>query len=117
MTRLCGSGGCRCLPVNALRSCHQIEMPVAAEQWERVLAAEGGDPEIVGGDGFAHALQFEDNLSVMLCGGFIDVEHQAVAEQGGQPSFVTGSSSRLRDAVAILAQHNHRNRHLVGACE
>ena len=92
-------------------------MPIATEQWKRVLAAEGGDPEIVRGHGFAQPLEFENDLGVMLCSGFIDVEHEAVAEQAGQPTFVAGPFSRLRNPVAIFAQHNHRNCHLFGAGE
>jgi hypothetical protein len=48
-------------------------MAVAAEQGKRMLAAEGGDPEIVGGDRFASPLQFEGDIGIVMRGGFINV--------------------------------------------
>ncbi len=92
-------------------------MAVAAEEWEGVLHAEGGDPEVVGGDWLALAFEFENDLGVMLGGGLVDVDHRAVPKKTGEPVFVAGPLSRLCDAVAILAQHDYWNCHLFGASE
>ena len=43
-----------------------------------MLAAEGGDPEVVGWDGFADALQFENDLGIVMRGRFVDVQHEAI---------------------------------------
>ena len=43
------------LPADPFGSGYEIEVAVAAEQRERVLAAEGGDPEVVGRNWFAFA--------------------------------------------------------------
>ena len=41
------------LPVDPLGSCHQVEMAIATQERERVLATECGDPNVVGRNGFA----------------------------------------------------------------
>jgi hypothetical protein len=64
-----------------------------------VLAAEGGDPEVVGGDGSADALEFENDLGIVMRGRFVDVQqrskhHEANTEQGCEPVFIV---ARWRD--------------------
>jgi hypothetical protein len=49
-------------------SFYEIEVVVAAWQRERVLAAEGGDPQVVGGDGFADALEFLNDFGIVMRG-------------------------------------------------
>jgi len=81
----------RRLPVDALRAWHEIEVAVAAEKWEGVLAAEGGDPEVVGGDGPALAFEFENDLGIVLRGGLVDVQDEAILEEVREPVFVGGA--------------------------
>jgi hypothetical protein len=48
---------------------------------------------------------------------FVDVEDEAVMNQTAQPFLVSRPVPRLRNAVAILSQHNHWNCHLIGTGE
>src|SRR5450755_1015845 len=82
-----------------------------------MLPAEGCDPNIVGWNRLAFALQFESDFCVTMGGGLGDVQHCAVLEQPLKPAFVVRPVSRLRDSVAILTEYDNRNRHLVGASE
>ena len=43
-----------------------------------MLAAEGGDPEVVGGDWFAGALEFENDLGIVMRGRLVDAQHEAI---------------------------------------
>ena len=46
-------------PIEAPESGNKIKVPVPAYKREGMLAAERGDPEIVGGNGLAFPFQFE----------------------------------------------------------
>ncbi len=48
--------GKTCSPPDPLCPRHQVKMPIAAQQRKRMLPAERGDPNIVGGDRLAFAL-------------------------------------------------------------
>lgn len=82
-----------------------------------MLAAEGGNPEVVGGDGFACALECENDFGIVMRGRFVDVQHEAIVDQACEPVFVGGAAARLGDSVAVFAEHNDGNRHLFGASE
>ena len=82
-----------------------------------MLAAECGDPEIVGGNRLALALEFEADLRVVMRGRLLNVQHCAVIEQPCQPVFVARPMTGLGDAVAVLADNDYRNRYLFGAGE
>jgi len=56
-------------------------MLIATQQRQAALATEGGDPEVVGGDGFGDALEFEEDLSIVMRGRLVDVQHEVVMEQ------------------------------------
>ena len=90
-------------------------MAIAAKKWKRVLSAKRGDPEIVGGNGFALASQLECNFSVILAGRLGDIQHEAVAQQTCEPVLIACPVPGLGDPIAIFAEHNHGDRHLVGA--
>lgn len=85
-------------------------MAIAAQERERMLAAEGGDPNIVRGNRFAHSLQFESDVGVVVSGGFTDIQYQAVTKQVREPPFVGQTVSRLRNSIAIFAQSNFLRR-------
>lgn len=62
-------------------------MAVAAWQRERVLAAEGGDPQVVGWDGFADALEFLNDFGIVMRGWIVDVQHEGVMDQACEAVF------------------------------
>ena len=61
------------LPGAAAQSGDGVKMGVSGDDWHGVLAAEGGDPEVVCGDRFTRELEFQPNCSVVT-GGFACAE-------------------------------------------
>ena len=65
------------LPADALQSTHDVEMAVTAQEREMVLTAEGGDPDVVNGNGLANLLKLEMNCCVVMRGFIRDVQDPA----------------------------------------
>jgi len=76
------------LPIYSLDSAHKIEMAVPAEEGERMLTAERGNPNVVGRNWSSGSLEFGSNSSVRDGRLFIHIEYPAVANRFGQPLFV-----------------------------
>jgi len=104
-------------PPDALGSFDQIEMAIATQQRESVLAAECGDPEIISRDRRLAAPQLQIDFGVVVGGRFVHIQDEAVLEQALEPAFVREPVARLRNPVTIFAQHDHGDRQLVGAGE
>lgn len=61
------------LPGAAAQSGEGVKIGVSGDDGHGVLAAEGGDPEVVCGDRFTRELEFQPNCSVVT-GGFACAE-------------------------------------------
>ena len=67
-----------------------------------MLPAGGGDPEVVGGDGFADAPEFENDLGIVMRGRFLMSRTEAIVEQAREPIFVGGAggaTGRFRSGI------------------
>jgi hypothetical protein len=53
------------LPIDSAKSCHNVEMPVSAQNWKSVLAAERGDPDIIGRNRSSSFLEFRAKRGVI----------------------------------------------------
>lgn len=54
-------------------------MAVSAQEGEMVLTAEGGDPDVIYGNGFANLSQFNSDCGVVM-GRFVgNLKHQAIS--------------------------------------
>ena len=72
-----------------------VEVAVARRQYQVVLDDEGGDPQVVGGDRRALAAQLEEQLGVVVGGGFARVEHfyARAAQKAGERLLVLSPSA------------------------
>ena len=53
-------------------------MAVSAQEGEMVLTAEGGDPDVVDGNGLANLSQLNSDRGVVISGFVGDLKHQTI---------------------------------------
>ena len=53
------------LPIDSAKSCHDVEMPISAQNWKSVLAAERCDPDIIGRNRSSSFLEFRAKRGVI----------------------------------------------------
>jgi hypothetical protein len=78
-------------------------MMVAAKERETVLTAEGGNPEIIGRNGFPDSSDLRDELSIVKACFLHHLEYRTVKNKRFEPKFVTLPMPRPLNAKAILA--------------
>ena len=98
-------GDDRNLPIDTFEARNEIEVPIPAQQWERVLTAKGGNPKIVRGNWFAFPLQFETDDRIRASRLILDLEHTDRRNPFLEPVFVTGPVAGLRDAKTVYAEN------------
>ena len=62
-----------------------VEMGIAAENWQFVLAGNGCDPEIVHRNGCACGCELESDLRIVASGGFVSYQNHGGGERIIQP--------------------------------
>src|SRR5690349_3846956 len=65
-------------------------MTIAAKDRERMLPAQGGDPEVVRWNGFSGPPRFEMDCRVVMCSSLVYVEHSAIFNEPIQLGTVPG---------------------------
>jgi hypothetical protein len=76
------------LPGQALEAGDTVEVMIAAEEGEAVLAREGGNPEVVHGDGSTCHFEFEPDLRVMNGSVLVHGEAVEICELPREPSLM-----------------------------
>ena len=92
-------------------------MPVATQYWKVVLPAERSDPEIVDGDRLSNSFEFKTNRRVVVSARLRNVEYVAILHHIVEPFPVLAGVPGLRDPVAILANHHHREHQALGSSQ
>src|SRR6266481_2959789 len=97
------------LPIDSAKSCHNIEMPVSAQNWKSVLAAERSDPDIIGRNRSSSFLEFRAKRGVIDGRPLVHVKDAVIRKRIHQPLLVPLALPGLSDAISILAQYDYRN--------
>ena len=94
-------------PVEAPDAGDKIEVPVPAQEWQRMLAAERRYPQIVRGNGPTRLFQLQADGRVGVSGFLVDVQNQHRSDPLAEPTLIACPVAGLSDAKPILAQDNH----------
>jgi hypothetical protein len=97
------------LPIDALNARDKVKVMIAAQDGEGMLAAERGNPQIVGGNGPTFLLKFKPNNRIGLSGFIIDVEHTDGRDPFPEPLFVTCPVPGLGYPKTVFTYDNHGN--------
>src|SRR5258708_5146160 len=97
------------LPAHPFQPWYGIEMLVPAQKWQRVLARQSRDPEVIRRNRPPLAPKFLTDLSVSLGRRLIHSKYQVSRNKLCQPLFVPYPLARLTDSVTVLAERNHRH--------
>jgi len=88
---------------------------VPAQERKGVLAAECGDPEIVGGDGLALLFQFKPEDRVGASGLIVHIEHRDGRNPFSEPALITCPVTGLCDSKTVFTEDNHGYGEVFGA--
>ena len=91
------------LPIDAPKSGDEIEVPVSAQKRERILAAECGDPQVIGRNGLTFLFQLQANGCIGVRGVIVDVEHTHRSGPFPEPVLIAYPVPGLRDAKPVFA--------------
>ena len=95
--------GCEPSPIDAPKSGDEIEVPVSAQKRKRILAAECGDPQVIGRNGLTFLFQLQANGCIGVRGVIVDVEHSHRSGPFPEPVLVAYPVPGLRDAKPVFA--------------
>ncbi len=96
------------------KSGDEIEVPVSAQERERILPAECGDPQVIGRNGLTFLFQLQANGCIGVRGVIVDVEHSHRSGPFPEPVLIAYPVPGLRDAKPVFTQDNRRNRQTLG---
>ena len=68
-------------PTEPLDSRHHIEVPVLAQEWKTMLAAERGNPEVIGWNRLSGLSQLDVDGCIVVCSLHGDIQHCAIGDQ------------------------------------
>ena len=90
-------------PIEAPEPGNKIKMLVPAYKREGMLAAERGDPQIVGGNRLAFPFQLKADGRIGVSGPIVNVEHPHRSDPLAKPALIAGPVPGLRDSKPIFA--------------
>src|SRR6267143_3498162 len=93
------------LPIDSAKSCHNVKMPVSAQNWKSVLAAERSDPDIIGRNRSSSFLEFRAKRGVIDGRPLVHVKDAVIRKRIHQPLLVPLAFPGLSDTISILAQY------------
>jgi hypothetical protein len=96
-------------PIDAAESRDEIEVPVSAQHWKRVLAAESRNPNVMGRNRGSGSFEFTANDSIRGRCLLIYVQHPELRKVFDKPVFVASPLARLLDTISVFAQDDARN--------
>src|SRR5882672_8082442 len=102
-------------PMEATESDNKIKVLVPAYKREGMLAAERGDPKIVGGNGLAFPFQFEADGGVEVGSPIVNVQNCDRRDPLAKPALIADPVARLGDSKPVFAQYDHRESNAIGA--
>jgi hypothetical protein len=100
----------RKLPSAPLDSRHKVEVAIAAQKCQRMLAAQGCNPNIIRWNGFADLLEFQPDLGVLVRSLPVNIEHGYGVNPFSKPFLVRLMLPRLGNPKPILSYDNDGNR-------
>jgi hypothetical protein len=94
-------------PLDSVNSGHCIEVPVATQQGQAVLAAERRDPGIIGWNRLSCPAKLKADSRVIVSRTVGNFKNSASANKSFEPTKVTSPVARRSDTVAELSQDDN----------